>query len=62
MNKDAPCKNCEVRNPGCHAACKDYKNWQKERKVMRRSDENERALDGYEYSRAVRCKIWRNGK
>ena len=26
--KVCPCKGCNKRAVGCHAICKDYKNWQ----------------------------------
>ena len=27
MHKDAPCKGCNMKQPGCHDECEDYKQW-----------------------------------
>lgn len=57
---EAPCLDCNGRSPGCHGRCWEYKMWSDWLKKDKESRENERALDSYEYSRAVKCKIWRS--
>jgi len=29
MAKNAPCKDCGLRYPGCHAKCEEYKEWKR---------------------------------
>lgn len=45
-----PCKDCEKRVVGCHAVCKEYKEWRKKKdKEHKEYLEKNRATIEYEY-------------
>lgn len=40
-SQDAPCRDCEFRQPACHGTCKVYEDWKREREnghVLRMKD------------------------
>lgn len=53
----APCKNCELREVGCHAKCKAYIEWAKEHEALREKNRTERVI---EFSiKNIRRKRWK---
>ena len=52
-----PCKNCELREVGCHAKCKAYIDWAKEHEAARENDRTERIIDFT--IRKLRRKRWK---
>ena len=46
--KVAPCKNCELRELHCHSKCKDYLQYDNERKKVR-DEINRRNSETYSY-------------
>lgn len=44
MNKIPPCKGCNARETNCHAHCRDYRMWQRQR-------QEERAEEGWHKAR-----------
>lgn len=42
-----PCKDCEIRHPGCHARCSDYGRWKiaHEEELEALRDERNMSLD-----------------
>lgn len=52
-----PCKDCIVREIGCHARCTAYIDWKKTMENARR-EQTAIELDDYEIKRARRWKEW----
>lgn len=44
---DAPCKNCDERELGCHAHCIAYKKYSAERVVVRKKKLEDTRASGY---------------
>ena len=68
MTGDAltPCKDCEVRHIGCHAACRVYAEWRTEH-LKRRAEidakrGHELTMDKYHREIARKISIRKNGK
>ena len=40
----APCKDCELRHPGCHSKCEEYQTFRKANEEMLEKVRNEKRL------------------
>lgn len=52
--KNAPCKDCKDRAVGCHAICKKYIEWKKERDAILEKINKERDLKYDYYDHKIR--------
>lgn len=58
MRRNVPCNGCEMRHVGCHALCKEYKEFEKRMTVMR-EEQSERRRSTPDWPRGVVKYIWR---
>lgn len=55
-----PCKNCELREVGCHSKCNAYISWAKEHGEAREKNRTERVI---EFSiKNIRRKRWKHDR
>lgn len=57
--KNAPCKDCEKRELGCHARCEDYKEYRKQQDALielRKSKEVEENWNAKRYAKWLKQK------
>ena len=50
----APCRECEHRRIGCHAHCKDYLEFKKQRDEINEAHRKEKL----KYDMSNKCKAW----
>ena len=47
LGKDAPCRNCQKREIGCHASCREYLEWHEYISKAMRFESRFTESDGY---------------
>lgn len=60
--RNAPCKECEKRYPKCHSTCEKYIDWAEKRRTKTKFEVIDKMLKGYEHSRALRIREWRENR
>lgn len=55
MHKDAPCRGCKLKQPGCHDRCEDYKQWKTEYSKEQAALREYKHLEREDFLRSEQC-------